>query len=670
MKTTVKFSVGKAIGTGLLCFCLNMATSQNVAITDDNSYTAHSTAMLDVKSISKGLLLPRLTMAQRDAITSPASGLMIFQTDNTAGVYVYESSWKLLGDNLGDHTATENIRLNGNWISNDGGNEGITVDSDGNVGVATNSPNALFHVAVDNGAVPTLGSNTAALFSNSSTNQDDVAISLISGKGMWGTCSVFFGDPDNASAGSLSYFNNNADPTTEFMNFAVNTSEKMRIQANGYMGIGTTNPSALLSIQAASGSSDNDTLLLVKDKEGNNVFLVYPDAVEVIVPPQAKKGDKSNKRGSFVVSGRGGSKGSEINFVDITKENCFIGHEAGLNTSPSGSSDGQFNAFLGYQAGRTQTTGKYNTFIGYQSGYSTTTGRRNVFIGYQSGFANQGGVSTASYNVFVGSDAGTNNTTGGYNTFLGMESGYGNTTGLQNVYVGYNSGYYKTTVNNNVFLGPYSGYGYGGITTGEGNVAIGFEAGYYVTGNYNVFLGYSAGRSETGSHKLYIANTSTPNPLIYGEFNTPLIKFNASVYMPDVYDDLITTSYRDLYIKSDGQLGYISSSKRYKNNIQDMENIEWIYDLHPVNFSYKSDSTCTKQYGLIAEEVELANKQFVSYNQAGMPETVLYSQLITPMLKALQEQKDQIDKKNKEIEDLKDRLEKIEQLLSISTNID
>jgi hypothetical protein len=42
-------------------------------------------------------------------------------------------------DNLGDHTATANIQLNGNWLSNDGGNKGIHIDDAGKVGIGTNS---------------------------------------------------------------------------------------------------------------------------------------------------------------------------------------------------------------------------------------------------------------------------------------------------------------------------------------------------------------------------------------------------------------------------------------------------------------------------------------------------------------------------------------------------
>jgi hypothetical protein len=60
--------------------------SQGVAINNDNSPPDPS-AMLDAKSTTKGILVPRMTMAQRNAIVSPASGLMIYQTDNTPGFY-------------------------------------------------------------------------------------------------------------------------------------------------------------------------------------------------------------------------------------------------------------------------------------------------------------------------------------------------------------------------------------------------------------------------------------------------------------------------------------------------------------------------------------------------------------------------------------------------------
>lgn len=74
-----------------------MLFSQNVGINNDASQP-HNSAMLDVKSTEKGLLIPRMTMAERDDIDEPATGLMIYQTNNTAGFYYYNgSAWTSVG---------------------------------------------------------------------------------------------------------------------------------------------------------------------------------------------------------------------------------------------------------------------------------------------------------------------------------------------------------------------------------------------------------------------------------------------------------------------------------------------------------------------------------------------------------------------------------------------
>jgi hypothetical protein len=76
--------------------------SQGVGIKSDASATDNS-AMLEIKSTSQGILIPRMTAMQRGAINSPANGLMVYQTDTPAGFYYYEgTSWKLVGSS-GQH---------------------------------------------------------------------------------------------------------------------------------------------------------------------------------------------------------------------------------------------------------------------------------------------------------------------------------------------------------------------------------------------------------------------------------------------------------------------------------------------------------------------------------------------------------------------------------------
>ncbi|NJN35122.1 MAG: hypothetical protein HC817_13580, partial [Saprospiraceae bacterium] len=74
----------------------NILTAQSVGI---NTTTPHVSAALDVESTTKGLLVPRLTLAQRDAISTPSVGLLIFQTDGESGFYFHNGTgWKAVSD--------------------------------------------------------------------------------------------------------------------------------------------------------------------------------------------------------------------------------------------------------------------------------------------------------------------------------------------------------------------------------------------------------------------------------------------------------------------------------------------------------------------------------------------------------------------------------------------
>ncbi|MBK8522052.1 MAG: hypothetical protein IPL54_14685 [Chitinophagaceae bacterium] len=108
-------------------------TAQSFSINTDGS-SANASAILDVKSTAKGMLIPRMTMINRNAIAAPATGLLIYQTDNTPGFYYYNGSvW------VSVTTSTNNLWLqNGNHIYN---------SNSGNVGIGVNNPVAGLHVA-------------------------------------------------------------------------------------------------------------------------------------------------------------------------------------------------------------------------------------------------------------------------------------------------------------------------------------------------------------------------------------------------------------------------------------------------------------------------------------------------------------------------------------------
>ena len=81
----------------LLVASISNVAAQSFAINTDGS-AANASAMLDIKSTTRGLLIPRLTKTERDAIASPAAGLLIYQTGpDSIGFYYYQySKWNLV----------------------------------------------------------------------------------------------------------------------------------------------------------------------------------------------------------------------------------------------------------------------------------------------------------------------------------------------------------------------------------------------------------------------------------------------------------------------------------------------------------------------------------------------------------------------------------------------
>ncbi len=144
--------------------------------------------------------------------------------------------------------------------------------------------------------------------------------------------------------------------------------------------------------------------------------------------------------------------------------------------------DGKYNVYYGLNAGNTGG-GQSNSSFGYQAGYSLTTGDENTFVGFYAGKWNE----TGKYNNFIGNAAGFNNTTGSHNNFIGRNAGAQNSTGNYNTYIGNNAGQ---------------------ISIGSSNVFIGNNAG---SNQYDV------------SNRLYIANSETSTPLIYGEFDNNIL---------------------------------------------------------------------------------------------------------------------------------------------------
>jgi hypothetical protein len=342
-------------------------------------------------------------------------------------------------------------------------------------------------------------------------------------------------------------------------------------------------------------------------------------------------------------------------------DNTFVGRSAGQhNTTAS------YNTFLGYATGCLNTTGASNTFVGYLAGYLTTTGANNVFVGREAGKNND----TASNNTFVGSSAGYATTTGGTNTFVGESAGRTNTTGNLNVFVGsmagnandvgggnsffgYSAGTSNTTGMWNTIIGECAGYSH---KTGSNNTFVGDYAGYSnVSGTGNIFIGNMAGRDEVGSYKLYIDDSDTDTPLIYGNFVLNRVGINTNA--PN-HTFVVGTG--GAYC--DGTTWVNGSSREFKENIEELTSAEALQafaDLEPVKFNYKEDKEET-YLGFIAEDVP----DLVAMNDRKglnpMDLVAMLTKVVQEQTNVVQEQMKVNQEQQKEISELKEKITKLE----------
>ncbi len=227
-------------------------------------------------------------------------------------------------------------------------------------------------------------------------------------------------------------------------------------------------------------------------------------------------------------------------YQDGTRYFTMTHGRLGLNTGKSIS--------IGDQAGVNNTSLYGNIYMGFQAGMNDVSPfGSNIFLGDQAGRDN----TTGNLNIGVGKIALQANTTGGDNIAVGTSTLYNNTTGEANVAMGVNAQSYNTTGSKNTAIGqlacPTNEGGRGeynlGFDAGDSddahnknrNVMLGAYTGYNNTGDDNIFIGYRAGYGSSGSNLLYIDNTDTPTPLIYGEFDNDLLRVNGTFNINNNY---------------------------------------------------------------------------------------------------------------------------------------
>lgn len=292
------------------------------------------------------------------------------------------------------------------------------------------------------------------------------------------------------------------------------------------VGIGTTTPNASLEIQASNVASpaNTDGLLIPKVDE----FPATDPAAAQDGMLLYLTGNGSVSKGFYFWNNNSSSwdqlAGSTVDQVndlfdgkaDPTGSSVFIGVNAGLNDDDTNN----FNTAMGFEAMMQTTFGGGNTAMGYQSLNLNTTGIANTAHGTWSLRDN----TTGQFNTALGLHALLVNTTGNANTAVGAHAIRDNTMGLGNTALGQYALQDNTTGSDNVALG----FNAGALTIGDNNVFIGRDAGSSGsdTKSGSVFIGFRAGYNEANSNRLYIENSISTTPLLYGEFDNDFLRIN------------------------------------------------------------------------------------------------------------------------------------------------
>jgi hypothetical protein len=473
-------------------------------------------------------------------------------------------------------------------------------------------------------------------------------------------------------------------------------------------GSGTGNTAvndSLVSNTTGGGNTANGYQALFRNTTGsNNTASGYESLYGNIAGTQ----NMANGSGALFISGPA-SYNTATGYTALYNTNNLLAYNSasgsGALYSNTSATD---NAAEGYEALYSTTTGEQNTGRGSQALFANTTGSDNVAEGFQALSSNTSGQG----NSANGADALYSNTTGNGNTANGQNALYSNAIESQNTATGYQALYSSTTGSYNTASGANALYadttgsqntagGEGALSanlTGSNNTALGSTAlqlntsgswntaiGYgalsaNTAGNDNIALGYDAGSDVAGgSNNIDIGSVGGSGDIGTTRIGTSGVQ--SSFFVAGVSG--VTTGDNDavpLLIDSNGQLGTMSSSRRFKEDIQDMGDAsDGLMHLRPVVFRYKQpfdDGTRPIQYGLIAEEVAEVYPDLVAHSADGQIETVKYQALDPMLLNEVQRQQaeilalrkqlneNEVQSQQAEIQELRDRFNKMKAALT------
>jgi len=558
--------------------------------------------MLDVSSSNKGMLIPRLSRAQKFLIPTPANGLMIYQTDDTIGFWYYEQSkWVPVMRSL-----TFGPGLTGGYVQGKGS---VDIKKSGITAATYGSVNEFPIVTINDYGQVTLVAKQK-LIDNDTLNEiqslklSNDSLYLSKGGGV-----VHFKSQWRTTG------NSGLNATNNFIGTTDNVALRFRVNNTWYGELNPSNDNLSLGYRANKSSSGYSNIAVGKDALNSNAGGYYNTAV-------GWQSMYDNNSGSY---------------------NAAIGASALYNNTT-----GNYNVGIGFEPLSSNTSGSYNVGIGFRSLYTNTSGTYNTGLGIYTLLYNVGGV----LNTAAGYYALGANSYGHYNTANGSYAMSANSLGYGNAFMGYASGYYNTTGYYNCGIGYYSGYlNY----TGYYNSSVGYMAGPSSSGFSNT-LSLGNGASSTASNMVRVGNasiTSIGGIVDWTTLSDARFKSNIKqdVHGLDFILKLKPVTYNIDIHKMYDFIGYNDSNKwegKYEGE-----------KIRTSGFLAQEVELAAKELGFNFGGIDVPKNEKDYYG-------LRYGNFVVPIVKAIQEQQVQIDdlkKQNQELIEMNKKLmEKLEKL--------
>lgn len=555
-----------------LCFT-QIANSQNLSINADGS-APDGSAMLDVVATDKGLLIPRMTEAQKNAITNPATSLIVYQTDGTTGFYF----------NAGTPSVPSWIKLattdaNPLEISDADNDTKIQVEESGDEDIIRFDQEGTEFFRMDSGRFEVVNTGNSVMIgegaglNDDQTNNRNVYIGASAGNtSTTGQFNVFLGNKaglaitgsDNtilggraagfATGGSAAQNTvigrdaasdlRSGNQNTVLGSFAAQglTTGSSNILIGNQTANGITSGTGNIIIGNNAAPSNNSSDLLYIENSNSSTPLIYGDFAndslkvygtlsvgdEFTLPAaDGSNGQVMQTDGSGNVSWgtistsaliQDADNDTKIQVEESGDEDIIRFDQAGTEFFRMDSGrmevlNPNFSIAIGQDAGQNiiRNAGATGNIVIGAFSHQNGTGRDNVAIGF---------------NTLISSTSGQENVAIGARTLEDIQGGQGN-TGVGTFAVrdftsgNFNTGLGRLTLQNN--------------TTGSRNVAVGNQAGSSTSGSDNIFLGNEAGTGYTGDNALFIENSSSTTPLVYGDFANDSLKVYGTLSVGDEF---------------------------------------------------------------------------------------------------------------------------------------